>query len=450
MPGFYNFEQIFHTIKESWRLIAIVFVAVFALVIAVSALMPAIWTASADIVFNDRSIDPVAEKPDSLPFAGYISAEVDLISSQATMQRLANDPAFAGNSATLRQIERHKKGNGPVAKWLVYWIGHSVAVTNTKGTRRVSIAASADDPRFAVLLANGLAKAYLSGNLRLRVTPAQNNVQFFQLQKTRRLADLTAAQRRLDDFLKSTGMTGLEVNADSDAQQLRTLDEKLALSQAEQAGTSAATKVGGVDSAVSAGTVANPVIERLSASIAEQSAALKDLTILRGPNYPTVIEARARLTELESQFRAETAKIARGLDRANQTVTRQGATIGMIQRQKRAAISASASNRATLAVLTGDVDRAKTAYDAVAARLSEVELASSLEAPNAAILSPAENPTSPSWPNWPFAALVGIALGAIAGVLVALVKELIIPRVRTAADMEMVLGGAPMLAELGA
>jgi uncharacterized protein involved in exopolysaccharide biosynthesis len=449
MLGFHSLEQVFHTIRESWRIIAAVFFAVFAAVLVVCAMMPAIWTASADIAFNDRSIDPAGEKPDSLPFAGYISAEVDLINSQAMMQRLARDPDFANNPATLRQIERYKKGKGPAEKWLVYWINRNVAVTNTKGTRRVTITASADDAKFAVLLANGLARAYLTGNLRMRVTPAQNNVQFFKIQKARRLAELAAAQKRLDDFLKQTGMTGLEATSDSDAQQLRTLDDKLAQSQAELAGTKAATRLGNVDTAVSAGTVANPVIERLSASIAEQSAVLKDLTILRGPNYPTVVEARARLAELEGQFRAETAKIARGLDRANQTVERKGAMIGMIQRHKRAEISGAASKRASLAVLTGDVDRAKASYDAVAARLAEVELASSLETPNAAVLSPAEAPLSPTWPNWPVAALIGLALGAIAGVLVALVKELLAPRVRTPADLEMVLGGAPMLAELG-
>ena len=450
MHGFSSIGQMALAIRGRWKLAAAVAAAVALAVCLIAALLPPRYAATAWVVFNNRGSDAIVDKNDSLGFGAYVNGEVDLIGSRRVIQRVAQDPVLLADPRTRRQQQRNQKGKAPLGDWLVDWIGRNVTVASAKGTRTVSIQAEFDDPVWAATVANRVARSYLDTAVDLKVTPARANVAFFRSQAASRAAELTRAQQELDDFLRATGMTGLEAKSDSDDLQLRTLAERLGASQVEKAGSSAQSSVGGADAAVSAGTITNPVVQQLRGEIASQSATLRDLTVLSGPNYPAVAQARARLDELRGQLAVELGKITAGVARNTLAAGRESAAIGALAARKRQAIAATAANRSRLQVLGGNVDRAKANYDAVAARLADVELQSAVEAPSAAILSPAAVPRGPSFPYWPLIVLLAAAAGITAGVIAALIKELLVPRVRSGFDLQQLLGGAPVLCDLGA
>lgn len=449
MSEFRSLEQVVAILRERWRRIAGVAGLVLAAICIVCAFLPPSYTASVDIIFNPRASDPVADKADTTAMNAYVSGEVDLINSREMLVRLAQDPKFANDPLTRAQADRYKKGRGPQRDWLIFFINKNVTVTNVKNSRRVTIVASADDRKFAALMANGLARWYLWKNLSLRVMPEQQNVAFFKQQKAQRLAELNTAQAALQVFLTSSGMSGLEAKSDVDDLQLRALGEKLSQSQAELVSASAERAVGGANTAVSSGTISNSALQALRTDIAAQSSALQELTILRGPNYPAVVQARARLAELEGQFRAETGRIEQGLERRSSAAAREAAQLSALERGKRVSIGSSSANRGRLAMLSGEVERATAAFDAVALQLVQASLAASLEQPNAAVLSPATPPLAPTFPSWPIILVFGACAGIACGVMVALVSELLAPRVRSVRDLEWTLG-APVLCDMAA
>lgn len=446
---FRSLEQIGIIVGERWRRIGGVAAIVLLVICAVCAALPSSYTANVDIIFNPRASDPVADKADTTAMNAYVSGEVDLINSREMLFRLAGDPTFANDPLTRQQANRYKKGLGPQRDWLIPFINKSVTVTNVKNSRRVTITAVADDRRFAALMANGLARWYLWKNLSLRVMPEQRNVAFFAQQKAQRLVELNTAQQALQAFLKTSGMSGLEAKSDVEDLQLRSLGEKLSQSQTELAATAAERAVGGANTAVSAGTISNAALQALRSDIATQSAALSELAIIRGPNYPAVVQTRARLSELEGQFRAETGRIEQGLQRRNAAALRESRQIGALERDKRLSIGSSSANRGQLALLSGEVERAKAAFDAVALQLVRASLAASLGQPNAAILSPATPPLAPTFPRWPLIIVFGVFAGLACGIMVALASELIGPRVRSVRDLEWTLG-APVLCDMAA
>lgn len=450
MSGFTSLEQVGRVLLARWRLVAMVAAGILVLTLGVTAAIRPTYTASAEIIFNTRASDPVADKNDSVAFNSYVSAEIDLINSRRSLDRLARDPAFRDSATTRAQIARHKRGPGSTEAWLAAFVEPKISVVQLKNSRTGTVSAVADDPLFAADLANGVARAYLATYVDLRVSPARQNVTFFREQRAARATELSAAQERLQRFLKRTGMTGFENRSDVDDVQLRALGERLTQSQAKLASSRAEGSVGGADAAVSAGAISNAVLQGLRAEIANQSAVLQDLTTLRGPNHPAVVQAKARLAELETQAGAEASKIDAGLQRRTAAAAQEGAAIGALERGKRASISASSANRTELAVLQGDVARAQAAFEAVATRLAERELASALDAPNASILSAATPPRAPSSPNWPLSLLFGFVAGALAGVLAAIVAELRSPRVRSPRDLEAAMGGAPVLCDMAA
>lgn len=450
MSGFSNITQMALAVRGRWKVACLVAVAVAASICFVAAMLPPRFTATTWIVFNNRGSDAIVDKNDSLAFAAYVNGEVDLINSRRVLQRVAGDPVLLGDPRTLAQRDRHQKGRAPLGDWLVDHIGRNVSVASAKGVRTVSISAEFDDPKWAATVANTIARSYLDTAVDLKVSPARQNVAFFKAQTATRAAELASVQSALDDFLRKTGMTGLEANTNTDELQMRALAERLGAAQAEQAGSAAQSGLGGIDTAIAAGKINSPVVQQLRSSIAGQSAVLRDLQVLSGPNFPAVVQARARLAELEGQLATELAKVTRGVERNNVAVGRESATIGAMEAQKRRLLTSTAADRARLQVLTGDVNRAKANYDAVAARLADVELQSAVEAPSAAILSPAIVPRGASFPKWPNILVLALAAGLVFGVLAALLKELMVPRIRSRFDLEALLGGAPVLCDLTA
>lgn len=450
MTGFSNISQMALAIRGRWKLAATVAALVALLILIAAAFVPPRFTATAWIVFNGRGSDAIIDKNDSLAFQAYVNSEVDLINSRRVLQRVAANAELRNDPRTAAQRDRHQRGTAPINDWLADHIGRNLTVTSARGTRTVAVSTSFDDPVWAASVANQVARAYLDTAVELKVAPARQNVAFFRAQKATRAAELASIEAELEAFLRATGMTGLEANTDTDELQMRVLAERLGAAAAEQAGTSAQSGLGGIDNAISAGSISNGAVQQLRSAIATQSAALRDMQVLSGPNYPAVVQARARLAELEGQLAAELGKAARGIDRNNIAAGRQSARISAMEAQKRQQLTQTAANRARLADLTAEVNRAKTSYEGVAARLADVELQSALEAPNAAILSPASVPRGAAFPNWLNVIALAIAAGITLGIVAALVKEMLVPRIRSRLDLESLLGGAPVLCDLTA
>ncbi len=450
MNGFSSLSQMSLAVRGRWKLASLVGGGVAIAICLVAAMLPPRYTATAWIVFNNRASDAIVDKNDSLAFSAYVNGEVDLIGSRRVLQNVASQPELLKDPRTLAQQERYQKGKAPLQDWLVDHIGRNTVVASARGVRTVSIATQFDDPVWAATVANLVARSYLGTAVDLKVSPARQNVAFFKAQTATRAAELAREQAELQAFLKATGMTGLEANSDADELQVRALSERLGTAQATRAGTAAESGTGGIDAAVSAGMIASPVVQQLRGAIATQSAALRDMKVLSGPNFPAVVQAQARLDELQGQLAAELAKVSRGIERRNIVAGREGAEIGALEAGKRQMLTATAANRARLQLLNGNVARARANYDAVAARLADVELQSAVDAPSAAILSPATPPRGASFPNWPLVVLLALAAGAVSGVLAALTKELLVPRVRSRLDLETLLGGAPVLCDLTA
>ncbi len=448
MIGFTSLSQMWLALCARWRLAALVAGTIFAATLIVTALVPPSYTAAADIIFNSRATDAIVDRGDGTSFNAYLTAEVELLTSRRVVERLASDPAFL-RQAPVRSLIAAKGWRGDATDRLVRTIAGALTVTNDKNSRTVTVTAVAGDPDLAALIANGVARAYLATNLDLRVAPARVNVAFYRRQKDARRLELAGASAKLDAFLSKTGMTGREIASGADDMQLRTLAQQRTTSQTQLAQSTAEVAVGNVGAGVAAGTIVNSVAQRLSADIADQTAALADLTVLRGPNFPSVIQARQRLAELRAQLAHENAAIAEGLRRRNASAHLEDRRIGALEAGKREDLSSSAAQRSALAALSGDVDRAKANYDAVTARLAEVELASSLPAPNAAVLSDAAPPLLPSAPSWPLAVVAGALAGLVGGILAALIAELLRPRVRSWRDVEWALG-APVLCDMAA
>jgi polysaccharide biosynthesis transport protein len=447
--GFQNLNQILVALAARWKLMAAMAVAVPLVVLAALLILEPKYQSTATVIFDTRGSDPTAQKTDNQSMSSLVAGEIDLMRSRRIVDQLGKDPAILADPVIQKHWQENRKGKAKMGVWLANYVKPLVSVsTNSRQSRAIDITVQEGNPAFAQLIANGLAKAYLDTNLELRVSPARQNVEWLAKQKALRFADFRATQKELEAFLRKTGMTGSEIDASVSELKLRSLSSELAKAQVDRAKAVSVIEALGPEAAISTGQISSPTVQSLRTQIAEQNVLIQELSSKYGPNHPTMMAGHRRLESLRTELDREIGKAA-------QTLRQQGAsTIGEERRvqamtdDQRRSISVGAGKRSELSILSANVVRAKRAYDVVAEALTQLQLASSLEQPNARILTQAQLPQKPSFPNWGFSLALAALAGILLGVVLALAMELIRQPVRLRSDLERLFPGVPILSEM--
>jgi polysaccharide biosynthesis transport protein len=446
--GFYSLGQLATAVVAHWKTVALATLAALSLALLYLSLTPKSYVSTTSVIFHTQGSDPVSNKSDVLSFATYMVSETELMTSQRVLARLANDPAFAQNKSVIATWKKATNGKQPLAKWLRQTLPGMVKAKTGKQSRVVDLRVEARDPKFAAAVANGLAQAYLDTNLELRVSPARQNAKWFERQKQVRFDALGGAQAKVSAFLRKTGMTGLEIKSDIDDVQLRTLSSELSQVQAKRASVDSQQQNVNTSSALGIGLINNPTAQQLRTAIADQKVIIENLSGELGPNHPRLQAAEQKLSSLQAEFESEINMVSRDLGSRRRSVQSEEAKIRRLTDQQRNTISTSSANRAQLGVLLDDVERARSAYAQVSTRLSEIELASALEKPNASVLFEATAPNRAAAPNWSFTLIFSMIAGLLSGTLMAIIAELLQPKIRHPADFEHHFPTTPLLCEL--
>ncbi len=447
--GFQNLNQVLATLVARWKLVLAMAAAVPLVVLVALIVMEPKYRATATVIFDVRGTDPVAQKTDNQSTSSFVAGEMDLMRSRRIVDQLGRDPAILKDPVVQKRWQEKRKGKAEMGTWVTNYVAPLISVsTNSRQSRAIDITVQEGDPDFARRIANGMAKAYLDTNLELRVSPARQNVEWLKRQKMLRFADVRAAQKELEAFLRKTGMTGSEIETGVSELKLRSLSSELAKVQADRAEAASVIEDLGPEAAISTGRISSPTVQALRTQIAEQNVALQELSSKYGPNHPAMMVAQRRLESLQTEIDREIGKAAQTLrQRGASTIGEERRVRAMTDDQRRS-ISVGAGKRSELSILAANVERSKRAYDVVADALTQLQLASSLEQPNARILTMAQLPQKPSFPNWTFSLTVATLAGLLLGIVLALVMELLRQPVRLRSDLERLFPGVPILSEM--
>jgi uncharacterized protein involved in exopolysaccharide biosynthesis len=179
----------------------------------------------------------------------------------------------------------------------------------------------------------------------------------------------------------------------------------------------------------------NTVIQGLRADIARQEAKLKDASGNLGRNHPQYQSMASELAELKARLENETRHVSSSFSATRSVGTdKEKETKAAIEAQRKKLL-ALRSERDELAVLQRDVETAKNAYETVEKRYTQTNLESQATQTHVFVLRPAVEPTEPSSPKAVPYTLAAILLGAMLGLGVAYVLELIDRRVRCVDDV---------------
>ncbi len=429
-------------LRKRWRLELVVFLAVLGAIAVWTALSPKSYVATSSVLFDDVSVDPVQGTSGGDSLSALLTTQSDVVQSEAVAAEVVRSQQLAG-PAVISSWQKATGGVGDVNTWYGRQLLGGLQVVPEKSSRVLKIQYRSANPEWSSLLANGFVVSYLDQRLKSKTDPARTYSRWFT-ERTREVrATLEAAQARLTQFKRQTGIVD-SGTVDAEATRLSELSGQYTGAQASAAELNARA---GTSVSASPDVQGSGVVQGLRSQIAGKTAQISEMSSNLGPNHPDLIAAKAELSELRARLGGEIGTATRSVQAASAAANSKQATLDRLLQQQRGRMLGLAGDRSKLDVLARDVDSAQAAYNSVTQRLETMRLQALAPSTNAHQLDLASPPVLPSDPNVPLRALLGLVLGVLLAVGVGIAAETLRPRIRTATGAAMA-SGTPVLATL--
>lgn len=432
------------------RLMAGVVCGLLALGVAVVALLPAKYTATAAVLVDLSQNDPLAAMNGGQPAAnaatvtGALSTQIDLITSSRVLLRALQALRASGDElADQRDLwMKSTKGQGDYDAWWVERLREDLVVKPTRESGVITLSVSAEDAAGAARAARAVMQAYLDTVLELRVEPARQYSRFFEERAAALRQKLADAQAQLAEYQRRQGVLGTGERLDLENLRLLELSSQLTALQGASVDSSereaqAQRQAGRADRMREVST--HPVIVGLQGQLSQQQARLGELSARLGENHPQVIESQAAVAQLRSRIESESARVAAGLGLASRVDEGRVAQLRLAVQAQRERVLRLKSGTDAAAVFEREVQAAQRAYDAVLAQGARAQLESQAHQANVAVLQQPTAPPRPASPKVGTILSVVTLFAVLLAVGVALLAEQRDARVRAADDIRETL-----------
>ena len=422
------------------RSAAAVFVAVLVIALVVSLLMPKRYTASAAVVLDVRSPDPVAGSLLAGMLApGYMATQVDVASSERVARRVIHALGMHNSEALRTEWLQRTGGKGDFEAWLAEDLQRGLDVTPSRDSNVVTISFSAADPLLAASTAGAFMQAYIDTSLELKVEPARAYNSFFDERAKQLREAVEAAQARLSAFQETNQLLVTTERIDIENSRLGELSSQLVVLQSNAAQNDSKRQQAGARPEQLPEVLSNAVVSAFAGTLAIEEARLQELTARYGENHPQWIEQRAKVADLKRKAATATARASGAV---NVTASVNQAQLAQTQKalnEQRARVLRMQSLRDEAAVLRRDVDNAQTAFNTMQERVTQTGVESQNTRTNVSVLKRATAPVTASSPKLVRNLGVAAFLGALLALITAFVREMRDRRLRTVSDIEFEL-----------
>jgi chain length determinant protein EpsF len=443
-----SFLQYLSVLKARRSIILGILAAIVGLSLAVSLVLPKTYSATASVMVDVKSIDPIgnvalgtAFQPETLQ--AYLTTQAEIIAGERTASKVIKALDLEENEALRERWAARSGDRLSFESWLVEYLRRKLEVKPMRDRSLIEITYSDADRKTATMVANTFARAFLETDLEMKVDPARSSAAFFDERTKAVRTKLEQAQVRLSEFQRKRGILVSDEKLDTENTRLAELSSQLTAIQATAGEADSKRRQG--DS--HADVLQNGLVQNLRAELAKAEAKLRDVSSQYGPNHPLYQRTEAEVRTLREAVAAETGRAA-GTMGSNARVARdREAQIRAAYEAQRMRVLDMKVARDEASLLVRDVENANKEYDALLTRLGQTNLESQVKQSNVTILNRAVEPFYPSSPKLVLNVVLAVFLGLVAGMGTAFGLEAVDRRIRDANDLGETLR-LPVLAVL--
>ena len=309
----------------------------------------------------------------------------------------------------------------------------------------ISISFIASTPEKAARVANRIAEIYVNEQLNIKLLATDRTSTFFQ----ERLDELKQEVRIAEEAVARYEAT-INVITDNgptlNQQELSDINRALIVARGELAEKQAKLRLvrdmraSGQDLGSIADVANSALILRLREQETEMLRREAEYSSLYGPRHPRMLDLQREKQELDSKIVAEVDRIARTLEGDVQVTATRIATIESQLNNLKSETSADRASEVQLNELRRQAETSRQAYEEFLQRAKTLRENQELVQPDVRIVLTAKPPTRPSSPGAKIFAATGFAVCFCAAALIAIVRERMDRGIRSAKEVERLLG----------
>jgi succinoglycan biosynthesis transport protein ExoP len=372
-------------------------------------------------VTDEQSREHEASNTNSYDF---VATQVGLLKSKAVAQRTAQELNLANNADIVPQDSDASK-RLLIATALVR---SGLKVTDPEDGQLINFTYDSTSPQLAALIANGVADSFINTSLQRRYEASAYARNFLERQINKTRGDLERSERSLVAYAQAQGIINTSAggaDGQSSGSDVNSLQGE-SLVKLNQALADATARRVAAEGAYRQSLTSGPTLETTNSTQAlrQQRATLQaeyqQKREFMKPEHPDMQSLQAQISELSRQIAQESGQVSSG--RTNSLLA-----------DYRAATSAERALQGRVSALKGDVlnlrgrsiqyniyqrevDTNRSLYDALLQRYKEIGVAGGIGVAPVSIVDRADPPALPFKPNLLLNLLIGLGLGALAGI----------------------------------
>lgn len=428
--------QLLIVLRARWVSFVVVLVAAGALGLLANMLLPERYSATAMVVLDVKSPDPIAGVV--LPGANsssYMATQADVFRSERVAMRAARSLGMDKDPDLQRAWRDSTQGVGDYNAWLAELLLTGLDVRPGRESNVLAVTYTAKNPRNAARIANAFVSAFVGTTLDLRVEPAKQYSSFFDERAKQARDALETAQGKLSAFQQKNGLMATDEKYDVENGRLTELSSQLVALQA--LAVESASRQGHMSGSPTqmSEVLNNGLITSLKGDLARQEARLDEMSSKFGDQHPQVLEAKASIAQLRQKIDAEVRRVSGSVSNNNSVNQQRLAQLRASVDEQRTKMMRLKGQRDEASVLVRDVENAQRVYDAVWNRMSQTALESATTQTNVSVLKNASLPLEPSAPRTKLNLAIALVVGVLLAIGTVIVRESLDQRLRTETDV---------------
>ena len=346
----------------------------------------------------------------------------------AAWQAPWSDFARRGQNALHRYFPR-LVGKDPIetpavtAAELTDWLVGNLNVGNDGRSLTIVLSFTSENPQRAAQIVNAITQTYLNDQVlaKNRATMAASNWLGERVRKIRE--DLEASEAAVDDFRRTSGLLEIK-GATIPAERLADMNAQLSAARAERMRAEVKLQIARESGPETLpDDLASPMLKEFRQALREINLHITDLQDHGAYYKQKDLEARAAV--LRTQMTAEMSHITGSLSSEVAAASRKEGEIEQSFRKMESQLGDAAHSGVRLMQLQREADANRSIYETFLSRYKQAMEQESLSVPDARLISRAEPPEEPVYPNKLRSLLLGIVGGlAIGGGLAFLARKL--------------------------
>jgi len=278
-------------------------------------------------------------------------------------------------------------------------------LNNLEWTKVINITFSSLDPELAARVANDVPEAYIVDKLEARFEATEKANAWLVEQLEDLEAKVLESERAVEIYRDQHDLAPAEGKSILDAQ-LSELNSQLIIARAERAEIEARLQQlqrllagGGQGVETSSEVLASTLVQQLRAQEAQALSRQSELSVEYGPKHPRMLQVQAEIAEIRQRVREEVGRIVVALENEVEFARTRVASLEASLREAQGQTSEQNKEAIQLRALQREAAANRALYETFLNRFKETSSTQGMETSDSRIISYAEVPGGPSYPN---------------------------------------------------